>query len=109
MPKESDTLTRRPLSTAYKISRGGEEPYHGIKRGKYNIKHNTTGVYMYYKCTQSLQREMIFDQISDTLLNLKQGSQILHHHWFEQLISVYAFALESTLAHLAGDDRGGKR
>ena len=43
------------------------------------------------------------------LVYLKQDSQILHHHWFVQLISVYAFALESTLAHLAGDDRGGKR
>ena len=32
------------------------------KSVKYSIKHNTTSLYMYYKCTQSLQREMIFDQ-----------------------------------------------
>ena len=43
----------------------------------------------------------------DMLVYLKQGSPILHHHWFVQLISVYAFALESTLAYLAGDDKGG--
>ena len=69
------------------------------KSVKYSIKHNTTGLYLHCKCTQSLQRENIFDQILDTLVYLKQDSQILHHHWFVQLISVYAFALQSTLAH----------
>ena len=49
---------------------------------KYSIKHNTTGLYMHCKCTQSLQREKMFGSVFDILVYLKQGSQILHHHWF---------------------------
>ena len=46
--------------------------------------HNSTALYMHCECTQSLQREKIFDQFLNTLY-LKQGSPIFHHHWFRLL------------------------